>query len=156
MKNTCAFIIPLIISVFFVSCSDEDNINQSVVPIGTVFFATDSMVAKIDSGGYYTTGLGTLFHQTIAAFKVKVEYRLQSNCDSSAGVIVSINDSTNGSPQTPETLYFYRPVDTLLSSVYDVDNLSFYYNFNSWLSVSRTTIITRYIRILDLKITKVQ
>ena len=147
MKYINVLLITAIIS--FYSCSD-DIINQED-PVGTIYFNFDSIPIWFSPGnnsGYssYT------FQQTISASRVKVEYIIQTNADSTHSEAV-VKDSSNGTPVHPVVQYYYRNVDSALSYTMDIPSqpihLKLEVEMNTYFSL-----IPHYIRLKNIKVTK--
>ena len=142
--------------ILFSSCSDDNTTNNP--PASNVLFSQDTLSASVNAG---STGISTDaagFSQTITATQVKIEYSLQSNADSSFGASGSYRDSTNGTPipPSPLTINVYGPVDTTYSFTYNVASQPFHAGFNVTMNVTQPNAVTRYIRLTNIKVTKLQ
>jgi hypothetical protein len=144
----------VIIALIIPSCGD-DNTTTPNTPTSSVLFTWDTLQAVVTNTGFSSNS--TSFTQTISATQVRIEYRLQSNADSSAGAFGSYLDSTNGSPvpPSPMTINIYAPIDTSYSFIYNVPTQPFYAGFKAQMFVSQNTVL-RYLRLINIKITKVQ
>ena len=143
-------------AVFITSCSDDTTTN--VTPPSNVLFTWDTLSASINAGSTGISSNSTGFTQTITAAQVKIEYRLQSNADSSAGASASYVDSTNGTPAPPSplTVNVYGPVDTSYSFTYNVSAQPFHSGFKVKMTLTQPSAVTRYIKLTNIKVTKVQ
>lgn len=152
------FTLIFVICLSLISCGEDSTINGSNVPVGTVFYSKDTLHAQIDAGGTYVSGTSTSFNMTVSAVKVKIEYRIQSNVDSSSGSTATYLDSTNGSPVPPSPLIVnvYSPVDTAVSFIYNVPSGPLYSKYDLWIYGTQPASFVRYIRFTDIKVTKVQ
>lgn len=144
-----------LITLLFVSCSDDsDNPLTPVTPVGTVLFSFDTLgvvVVSPNSSNFTSTS----FTQTIQASKVRVEYRLQSNGDTSE-CYARYLDSTSGMPSRPGEQLVKAPVDSLYNFVLEIPAQPFYIGFRTSLQTLSTSSMPYYMRFVGIKVTKVE
>lgn len=139
------------------SCGDDNTTNTPVVPPGTVLYSMDTIAAEREAGSTGSTDMLYYFLQTISASQVSIEFRLQSNVDSSLGSSGSYRDSTNGTmPPSPVNYNLYAPIDSAYSYTCNVSTQPFYAGFNVRLVVLQIQSVQRYVRFVNVKVTKVQ
>ncbi len=148
-KTVFYVIISLLLPLIFASCSDD--VVDNGTPVGTVFFSIDSLSVWLQPG----TGNGInsqIFQQTISASKVKVEYTIQTNVDSTHSA-AWVQDSSNGTPSHPVEQYYFRNVDSAVSYTVDIPAQPFYIKLEVKLNIYGS-IIPHYIRLKNIKVTK--
>lgn len=155
MKNTIfLFVSIFIFTVGLISCGEDSTINGSNVPVGTVFFSYDTLevvVSSPNSSNLQTTS----FTQTIQASKVRVEYRLQSNGDTSH-CLARYLDTTSGTPSRPGEQLVYNTIDSQYNYILDIPAQPFYAGFMLRLLTLQSASIPYYIRFTNIKVTKVE
>lgn len=155
MRYLQIFLLVLIVSML-ASCSD-DTTTTPTDPPSNVLFSWDTLSASNNTGSPGTVNVSQSFGQTISATQVKVEYRLQSNVDSALGCRGSYKDSTNGTgTPSPVNFNIYAPVDSAMSFVWNVSTQPYYSGFGANLVVTVPQSVTRYVRLVNIKVTKVQ
>ncbi len=144
-----------LITFLFVSCGDDSTTGTTNPPSNTLF-SMDTIAAVKDAGTVGLTTITQSFNQTISASEVKVEYRIQSNIDTTNnGCTASYTDTTNGLPASPNTINVYGAVDSAYSFTYNVATQPFYSGFKVKLQVNTPQSVQRYIRFVNVKVTKV-
>lgn len=138
----------------FSSCGD-DNTTTPTDPPSNVLFSMDTIAAFKEPG---VTGVSTVsqsFNNTVSGTQVKVEYRIQSNIDTSLNQCSGFyTDSTNGSPSSPNTINVYGAIDSAYSFTYTMPTQPFYTGFKVRLIVNSAQSIQRYVRLVNVKVTK--
>lgn len=154
MKNKILLSVVFFMSLIIVSCSDDStNPTTPETPIGTVLFSYDTLgvvVSVPNSANLQTTS----FTQTIQATKVRVEYRIQSNGDTSH-CFARYLDTTSGTPSRPGEQLVYNSIDSQYNYVLDIPAQPFYAGFMLRLFTLQSAIIPYYIRFVNIKVTKV-
>ncbi len=137
----------------FNSCGD-DNTTTPTDPPSNVLFSWDTLAAVRDAGSSGLTTISQSFDQTVSGTQVKVEYRIQSNIDTSlGGCSASYTDSTNGSPSSPNTVNVYGAIDSAYSFTYTISAQPFHAAFRVRL-FTQSQSVQRYIRFVNIKVTK--
>ena len=155
MRYLQIFLLVLTVSML-ASCSD-DTTTTPTDPPSNVLFSWDTLSATNNTGSPGTVYVSQSFAQTITATQVKVEYRLQSNVDSTFGCRGSYKDSTNGTgTPSPVNYDIYAPVDSAMSFTWNVSTQPYYSGFGANLTVTVPQGVTRYVRLVNIKVTKVQ
>ena len=147
----------LVLLVSFVSilssCGD-DSTTTPTDPPSNVLFSWDTLAAVRDAGSSGLTTISQSFDQTVSGTQVKVEYRIQSNIDTSlGGCSASYTDSTNGSPSSPNTVNVYGAIDSAYSFTYTIPAQPFHAAFRVRL-FTQSQSVQRYIRFVNIKVTK--
>src|SRR5688572_8798252 len=101
MKNnypvfTKIVLIMMFSSLFMTSCGDDNTTNTTNSPAGTVLYSQDSLSVWIQSGSSFARD--SVAFSTNESGGFKVEFRLQSNVDSSQHSVGYYRYNTNGSP----------------------------------------------------------
>lgn len=143
----------LAFALLFSSCSDDSSTSTPITPPSNVIFTWDSLGVNV-TGPNSLSSQQTSLNQTISATKVKVEYRLVSNADTSF-CKATFSDSTNGTPSRPSLQTLYGPVDSTYSFELDVPAQPFYVKYYVSMRTLSST-IPYYIYFKGIKITKVQ
>ncbi|MEO8512928.1 MAG: hypothetical protein ABI543_05185 [Ignavibacteria bacterium] len=148
----------LLILVSFISVLSSCGDSATTPTEPTVLFTLDTLSASVEAGVTGSDTVSQSFSQSLLISQVKIEYRLQSNVDSSFGSTASYIDSTNGLPTPPSSIihYVYSPVDSLYSFTYSVTAQPFFAGFNLGLIVTQPQTETKYIRMTGIKVTKVK
>lgn len=155
MRYLQIFLLVLNVSML-ASCSD-DTTTTPTDPPSNVLFSWDTLSAYKEAGPTGTVYVSQSFGQTITATQVKVEYRLQSNVDSTLGCRGSYKDSTNGTgTPSPVNYNIYTPVDSAMSFTWNVSTQPYYSGFGANLIVTAPQSVARYVRLVNIKVTKVQ
>jgi hypothetical protein len=154
MKNHILLIAVFFMFLFIASCSDDsDNPLTPVTPIGTVLFSFDTIGVIVSVSNSYNEQMQSI-NQTIQATKVRVEYRLQSNGDTSE-CYARYLDSTSGTPSRPGEQLVTAPVDSQYNFILDIPSQPFYLGFKASVQ-TLTSSIPYYMRFVKIKVTKVE
>lgn len=148
-KNISLGILVCSITLFFVSCKDDDT---PVTPTNPVIFTLDSLAVWLQPGGSGFASGSQTFEQTTTASSVKVEYTVQTNADSIHSE-AWVRDSSNGTPPHPVETYYYWNVDSLVSYFMDIPSQPIYIKLEVRLRTYNND-IPRYVRLRNIKVTK--
>jgi hypothetical protein len=155
MKNTIyLFLSIFLVTVGLISCGEDSTTSGSTTPVGTVFFNIDTLGAEVSSPNSYNEQAQS-FNQTIQATKVRVEYRLQSNGDTSE-CYARYLDSTSGTPSRPGEQLISSPVDSQYNYILDISSQPFYLGFKASVQTLGTSSMPYYMRFVGIKVTKVE
>ncbi len=145
--------IPLIIFIIaFSSCGDDDEQVNPVTPPGTVLYSNDSISVWLQQG-VSSSGIDSVYFSTQNTGGVKIEYTIQSNADSSDHSAGFYGIYSNA---TPAIVYFpniYSPINEQHSSNFNFAQGSTYFAFSVRLVVNNSS-MTRYVRLINIKVTK--
>lgn len=145
----------LVSFVFALSSCGDDNITPTDPP-SNVLFSMDTIAAVREPGVTGSSTVWQSFNNTVSGTQVKVEYRIQSNIDTSlGGCSGSYTDSTNGSPASSNTIIIYGAIDSAYSFTYTMPTQPFYAGFKVRLIVNSAQSVQRYVRLVNVKVTKV-
>jgi broad specificity polyphosphatase/5'/3'-nucleotidase SurE len=145
-----------IMFLIFPSCSD-DTTTTPTDPPSNVLYTWDTLAAIREAGTTGSVNISQSFAKTISATQVKVEYRLQSNVDTTLGCWGSYKDSTNGTGvPSPVNYNINAPVDSAFSYIWNVSTQPYYSGFGVNLVVTVPQGEKRYVRLVNIKVTKVQ
>ena len=138
----------------FNSCGD-DNTTTPTDPPSNVLFSWDTLAAVREPGVTGSSTVSQGFNNTVSGTQIKVEYRIQSNIDTSLNQCSAFYaDSTNGSPSSPNTINVYGSIDSAYSFTYTMPTQPFYAGFKVRLIVNSAQSVQRYIRFVNIKVTK--
>ena len=144
-------LILIIISAVFCSCGDDTTTNTPNSPAGTVLYSRDSLSVWIQSGSSFARD--SIAYSTNETGSFKVEFRVQSNADSSLHAAGYYRYDTNGSPVAVIYPYIYFPIDEQYTSNFSFAAGSTYSSFVVKLTTTGTA-SPFYVRLKDIKITK--
>jgi hypothetical protein len=153
MKITCQIATFTVALILVASCSDDSS-TSSVLPPGSVLYSLESLNVILSAPNSYSFQQ-VIFGQTVSANRVKVEYLLQTNADS-INSIARFQDSTNASPERSREQFLYSPVDSSLSYMLDIPAQPFYLSFRAKLNTYQSGGTVYFIRLKNIKATKVQ
>lgn len=148
MKQAAIFLLIIITSMMY-SCGDDTITPNS--PAGTVLYSRDSLSVWIQSGSSFARDSVSFSTNETGSFKV--EFRLQSNVDSSLHAVGFYRYNTNGSPSVVMLPDIYFPRDEQYTSNFSFASGSTYSSFVVKLTTTGT-VSPFYVRLKDIKITK--
>jgi len=155
MKNYVVLFAVSLITLFFVSCSDDsDNPLTPITPVGKVLLSFDTLGVVVSVPN--SSNLQRIsFTKAIQASKVRVEYRIQSNGDTSH-CIARYLDTTSGTPSRPGEQLVYNSIDSQYNYLLEIPTQPFYIGFMLRLFTLPSASIPYYIRFVNIKVTKVE
>jgi hypothetical protein len=157
MKNnypllTCKSLFILMLCAIFVnSCGDGSTTNTTNSPAGTVLYSQDSLAVWIQSGSSFARD--SIAFSTSETGGFKVEFRVQSNADSSQHSVGYYRYNTNGLPLVVMLPDIYFPIDEQYTSNFNFASGSTYSSFAVKLTTTGTA-SPFYVRLKNIKITK--
>lgn len=146
----------LVLFVTIISSCGDDSTTTPTDPPSNVLFSMDTIAAVREPGFIGSSTVSQSFNNTVSGTQVKVEYRIQSNIDTSLNQCSgTYTDSTNGSPSSPNTINLYGAIDSAYSFTYTMPTQPFYAGFKVRLIVNSAQSVQRYVRFVNVKVTKV-
>ena len=140
MKTTSLrllLVIALAITIY--SCGD-DTLTTPNSPTGTVLYSRESLSVWIQSGSSFARD--SIAFSTNETGGFKVEFRIQSNADSSQHAVGYYRYDTNGSPVVVLLPDIYFPIDEQHNPNFNFASGSTYVSF--WIKLTTTGTVSRF------------
>lgn len=138
-----------VISILLISSCSDDNTTTNP-PTSDVLLSLDSLSVWLSGSGNGNNSY--TLEQTTTINRVKVEYTIQTNVDST-GSMAWVRDSSNGTPSHIVEQQYYWSVDSLVSYVMDIPSqpvhLKLAVRLNKYGGAG-----SYYIRLKNIKVTK--